>query len=234
MRIRSARLAISAAVLATAALTLTACSPDGSGNSAAATASPSQAGSQTSASSTGGTAPVSTTGSTTPTATSGSTGSTGSGSTGSTTRTEAGSGAAAAGHACASSQLSVSRSGESVGAGQLYAKIVFTNKASTSCTLTGYPGLSYVAAAGAQSGNPATRDGGTVHTVTLAAHGSASATMHDSNGLGGYTSGQCHLASVQGLRIYPPNQKGALFLPWKTDHCAGTAIHPLSVGPVQS
>ena len=76
--------------------------------------------------------------------------------------------------------------------------------------------------------------GATYHTVTLAAHGTAYATMHDANGQGGYSKGQCDLTAVQGLRIYPPNQKGALFLPDRTEHCAGTGIHPLTIGPVES
>jgi hypothetical protein len=62
----------------------------------------------------------------------------------------------------------------------------------------------------------------------------ADAVLHDSNGISGYTPQQCDLTPVQGLRIYPPNQKAALFLPWKTSHCAGMSIHPLTIGPVTS
>ncbi len=228
MRSRPVRMVIPAVVLATAALTLTACSSHDSsagstGNAGNAAAVPSDP--------TTGSMPAS----------SGDDGSTGAPATGESSATSSGTtvqsrsgNASSTSHACASSQLKVAQADQSVGAGQRYAKIVFTNTASTSCTLTGYPGVSYVAAAGAQSGNPATRTGATVHTITLAAHGSASATMHDSDGMGGYTPGQCKLTSVQGLRIYPPNQKAALFIPWKTQHCAGTTIHPLTIGPVHS
>jgi Protein of unknown function (DUF4232) len=223
MRNRSARLAIPAAVLATAALALTGCSSHGTSTAATSSVStPSSATGDQSAPSGGGGI---TTGDSSPT-----TGSTSNGGD-TTVHTQSGS---ASSHDCASSQLKVSLADRGVGAGQFYAKIVFTNTASTSCTLTGYPGVSYVATAGKQSGNPATRTSGTVHTVTLAGHGSASALMHDSNGLGGYSPSQCQLTSVEGLRIYPPNQKGALFLPWKTKHCAGTGIHPLTIAPVQS
>ena len=120
----------------------------------------------------------------------------------------------------------------SVGAGQYYSTLVFTNTSGTSCTLTGFPGVSYVVANGVQSGNPAVRSGTSVGTVTLAPGGKASSVLHDSNGISGYTPQQCQLTAAQGLRIYPPNNKAALFLPWKTSHCAGLSIHPLTIGPV--
>lgn len=31
----------------------------------------------------------------------------------------------------------------------------------------------------------------------------------------------------------PPDQKAALFLPWKTEHCAGPTIHSFTIGPIQ-
>lgn len=135
--------------------------------------------------------------------------------------------------ACATGQLKASQANASVGAGQYYAQLVLTNISGTTCTLTGFPGVSYVTAGGVQSGNPAQRTGGPARTVTLRPHASAAAALHDSNGISGYDPKQCDLTSVEGLRVYPPNQKAALFVPWKTQHCAGTSIHPLTIGPVQ-
>ncbi|MFI9275636.1 DUF4232 domain-containing protein [Kitasatospora sp. NPDC052896] len=135
--------------------------------------------------------------------------------------------------ACTSSQLSAVLANPGVGAGQYYATLVFTNTSAANCTLTGYPGVSYVATNGVQSGNAAVRDTGTVATVTLRPGGRASAVLHDSNGVGGYDPTQCQLAPAQGLRIYPPNETAALFVPWQTQHCAGPTIHALSIGPVQ-
>ncbi|MFF7631541.1 DUF4232 domain-containing protein [Kitasatospora sp. NPDC008050] len=133
---------------------------------------------------------------------------------------------------CTSSELTVAQSDPGVGAGQYYANLVFTNTSGHSCTLTGFPGVSYVAADGQQSGNPATRTGDSYRTVTLAPHGTAKATLHDANGMAGYDPGQCQLTSVKGLRIYPPGEKAALFLPWDTQHCAGASIHSLTIGPL--
>lgn len=229
MRSRSARLAIPAAILATAALTLTACSSgdssDGAAGSVSTPSAPGDGQQAATGTSTGSGSAVSS-GSSGTTAASGVSGT-------STIHTQSGKSSSAV-HACASSQLKVSRADTGVGAGQRYLKLVFTNTAGSSCTLTGYPGVSYVKAAGVQSGNPAVRTGAAYHTVTLAAHGTAQATVHDSNGVGGYTPAQCQLTSVEGIRVYPPNQKAALFLPWKTQHCAGTGIHPLTIAPVVS
>ncbi|MGF1426116.1 DUF4232 domain-containing protein [Kitasatospora sp. LaBMicrA B282] len=136
--------------------------------------------------------------------------------------------------ACTSAELSVAQTDPSVGAGQYYSTLVFTNTSSHTCTLDGYPGVSYVATAGQQSGNAATRTGETYAPVTLAPHGTAKATLHDANGISGYDPGQCQLSPAQGLRIYPPNQKAALFLPWQTQHCAGPTIHSLTIGPITS
>jgi len=196
--------------------------------------------------STGGTAPSSGSGSTSSAPASSSTGS-GSGGSGTSTSgtgtsatgtsatgasATAGSAGAGAGSACATSQLSVAQVNPSVGAGQYYSTLVFTNTSGTSCTLVGYPGVSYVVANGVQSGNPAVRSGGAATPVTLAPGGKADSVLHDSNGISGYTPQQCRLTAAQGLRIYPPNNKAALFLPWKTSHCAGLSIHPLTIGPV--
>ncbi len=226
-RIRS--VATVSLLLGLAATGLTACSATGSATGSAS-GSGSVAGQSSSASS-GGTAapaPGSSSGgsTTTPIGSSSQTGGGSGGGTGGTTGTGGSS------DACTSSELSVAQTNPSVGAGQYYSTLVFTNTSSASCTLYGYPGVSYVAANGVQSGNPAQRAAGTVSLVTLQPGGTAQATLHDSNGGTGYTPQQCDLTPVQGLRIYPPNEKAAIFLPWKTSHCAGTSINPLTIGPV--
>ncbi|QMU67603.1 DUF4232 domain-containing protein [Streptacidiphilus sp. P02-A3a] len=236
---RTGALALAAAV---AALALSACSAGsgGSGGSSSST-TPSGAASAPASSTAGGGSGGSGGGSsggsgsgTTGGATSG-TGTTGGATsgTGSSGGAASGAGTAAAGTAeCASSQLSVAQVNPSVGAGQYYSTLVFTNTSGGSCVMTGYPGVSYVVANGVQSGNPAVRAGGTASTVTLAPGGKADAVLHDSNGISGYSPQQCRLTPALGLRIYPPDNKAALFLPWSTSHCAGLSIHPLSIGPI--
>lgn len=213
------------AVLAAAALTLTACSSSGGARPSSDTAKDAApaAGSGTAAGNSAAHSDSSTDSSPLSAATPNATGPSSGGVPG----------AHAAGSGCASSQLKVSRTAAGVGAGSQYFVLRFTNTSGSTCTLTGYPGLSYVAQAGTQSGNAADRDGTTYHTVTLKPGGSAGARVRDANGLSGYSTSTCKLATAQGLRIYPPNQKAALFLPWKTQHCSGSAVHALTVGPVE-
>lgn len=221
MRSLPLRTMASAAVLATAALTLTACSDDSDSTPAASSVSVSASPSD---SATAGAPSTPDAGTQSPS---------GGGPTSSATASATASANAAASGACTSGQLTVALRDAEVGAGQYNAEIVFTNTGSTPCTLTGYPGVSYVKAAGVQAGPAATRAGGSYSPVKLAPHATASAQLHDSNGQGGYSAGDCKLTQVEGLRIYPPNQKAALFLPHKTEHCAGTGVHPLRVGAVQ-
>ncbi len=229
----AARTTVLAVTAAAAALALSACNSNSGGTSGSASSASSSAASAASAAGTSaaGTSPSDTSGS----GTSGS-GTSGSGTSATGTQIASGSGGGSQGSggssACANGQLSVAQVNPSVGAGQYYSTLVFTNTSGSSCTLSGYPGVSYVAANGVQSGNPAVRAAGSVATVTLAPGGKASSVLHDSDGIGGYSPQQCDLTAVQGLRIYPPNNTAALFLPWKTSHCAGLSIHPLTIAPV--
>lgn len=121
-----------------------------------------------------------------------------------------------------------------MGAGSVHFRLVFTNVSGKTCTLAGYPGVSYIKGGGVQVGNAARRVSGTpVTTVTLRPGGTASAMVGDSNGTGSYDPGECRLTSVEGLRVYPPNQKTALFVAKKTKHCAGTGISPLNVQAIR-
>jgi hypothetical protein len=116
---------------------------------------------------------------------------------------------------CLTSSLTA-RLGTSQGAaGSIYQAIVFTNTSKTTCTMFGYPGVSYVApGTGHQVGAAAARN--PAHpsvTVTLAPGGSASALVQMVDALN-YPPSSCALVSVSGLRIYPPGNTAATYLPF--------------------
>lgn len=140
------------------------------------------------------------------------------------------------GSECATSQLKAVAEKGGVAAGSIYFRLVFTNVSPKTCTLAGYPGVSYVTRmGGVQVGSPAQRDSGTpVITVTLRPGGTASAVVSDSNGAGGYDPNQCRLTPVEGFRVYPPDQKAALFVTNRTQHCADMDINPLHVQVVRN
>ena len=62
-------------------------------------------------------------------------------------------------------------------AGASHYGLTFQNTGSATCTLYGYPGVSFLGASGQQIGDPAQRQGGTPTTVTLTARGRAYASI---------------------------------------------------------
>jgi hypothetical protein len=87
-------------------------------------------------------------------------------------------------------------------AGTVYYPLEFTNLGSTTCTLTGYPGVAAVNGAGHKLGPAALRTGMPVHTVTLKAH----QTVHAMLGISDTGAVGCHAVTAAGLQVYPPNQ----------------------------
>ncbi len=108
------------------------------------------------------------------------------------------------GTGCATSALGVSFGNPDGTAGAIHYTITFHNTGSSSCTLYGYPGVSFLSAGGSQIGAPAQRQtGGTVATVTLAAGGNAYSSVAVTDPGIPPCSSQATAAQV---RIYPPGQ----------------------------
>ncbi|WP_051951883.1 DUF4232 domain-containing protein [Actinacidiphila yeochonensis] len=126
---------------------------------------------------------------------------------------------------CATSQLSVSLGGSDAGAGQLYHTLVFTNTGSTTCHLTGYPGVSLLDASGRQIGQPADRDPRTYSPVVLAPGAAASDTIHTANRIG-----SCLPDSVK-VKVYPPGNTASTTVSGAVAICSGTfTVTPLAAG----
>ena len=117
-------------------------------------------------------------------------------------------------------------------AGTIYYALTLTNKGSATCTLYGYPGVSFVTgSSGSQVGAPAERTGGaTPAVVTVAPSASAHATLGISEAAN-YGTG-CQITPVTGLRVYPPGQTAALFIPHSGSGCANSADVLLHIGAV--
>jgi hypothetical protein len=87
-------------------------------------------------------------------------------------------------------------------AGTIYYPVEFTNVGSTTCTLSGYPGVAAINGAHLKLGRPATRIGVTAHTVTLKPHQTAHALLgvEETGAVG------CPPVTAAGLQVYAPNQ----------------------------
>jgi hypothetical protein len=130
--------------------------------------------------------------------------------------------------ACTTNQLVVWLDTQPNGAaGTIFYTLNFTN-VGAKCTLRGYPGVSAVAQNGHRLGKAATRNNGTaVKTVTLASANGGSAakanTAHTTLGIvdtGALSPAACHPTTASGLRVYPPNQSRAAFVPYPFPACA--------------
>ncbi|MFD7945081.1 DUF4232 domain-containing protein [Streptomyces sp. NPDC059744] len=126
---------------------------------------------------------------------------------------------------CATSQLTVSLGAGDAGAGNLYRYLVLTNHSSTTCHLTGFPGVSLLDASGRQIGPAATREHTSYEPVVLKPGGSASDTIHTVN-----HQGTCLPTSTQ-VRVYPPGNTASLVLAGEITNChSALSITPLAAG----
>ncbi|MEU7487566.1 DUF4232 domain-containing protein [Streptomyces sp. NPDC042319] len=236
---RGRKAATATLIAAAAAVALTACQGTGSGDSGAAGSASDAASSSSAAPATGG-------------GSSGDTGSSGSGSSADTgsggqdasqtppgkgaatvartasARTAASASADSASDRCTADELGLRLGRADVGAGNIHTPLVFTNKAKSTCTLRGYPGVSLIQRDGQMIGKPATREGGAGKAVTLKPGASAYAVLHTIQD--GLKDTPCWKSPYL-LQTYPPGSKEAMTL--RTDEprvCGGeftvTALEP--------
>jgi hypothetical protein len=111
---------------------------------------------------------------------------------------------------CASSGLAVTLGSANGSAGSIHYPIAFKNTTSSPCTLYGFPGVSFLAAGGAQIGAPAQRESGiTPATVTVAPGGSAYSSVGITDPGIPPCSGSSNATQV---RVYPPGQTQAILV----------------------
>jgi uncharacterized protein DUF4232 len=108
----------------------------------------------------------------------------------------------------------------------VYRPLVFTNTGRRACELRGFPGVSYVAGDdGHQVGPAAEMVGGRGPQVRIDPGRSAAAALQLAN-VGNFDPGACRPTAVRGLRVYPPGDTAALFVPAEGTGCAGTPPGP--------
>ena len=117
----------------------------------------------------------------------------------------------------------------SAAAGSVYYPLALTNVSGSSCTLFGYPGVSFVTGpGGSQLGRPATRNPVVpAANVTLAPGQAAHATLRVAQA-GNYDPAQCQPVTAHWLKIFPPDQTAALYARFTTQACS--ARLPAGIG----
>jgi Domain of unknown function (DUF4232) len=121
-------------------------------------------------------------------------------------------------------------------AGSTYYPVDFTNTSATPCTMTGYPGVSFVTAAngaGQQIGAAAQRNPQyDPAVVRLEPHAHAHAWLQVS-AADNYPETSCHPVTAHGLRIYPPDQTEAGYVTQDFSACALPAAGLLTIMPLR-
>ncbi|MDM7991619.1 DUF4232 domain-containing protein [Arthrobacter sp. zg-Y877] len=117
--------------------------------------------------------------------------------------------------------------------GGVYRALVLTNtSADGTCTVTGYPGVSYLDASGAQVGAPAARaEGGEAIPVTLAPGQAAAAELQETVA---QKYGDCQVQGTASLLVYPPEDTASLTIAYPSTGCTNADIELLHVGILQA
>jgi hypothetical protein len=141
---------------------------------------------------------------------------------------------AAAAGACSSSSLVVWLNTQGSGAaGSSYFNLEFTNLGASSCTLSGYPGVSGLSLTGSQLGSPASRNPqNKAVTVTLAPRGTAHVVLRIVDALN-YPKSACAPVTAAALRVYPPGQTASKLVPYPFLACSRAGSNYLSVEAVE-
>lgn len=147
----------------------------------------------------------------------------------STTATETS--GANAGQPCVTANLKASLGEPEGAAGSSYYTLTFTNVGTVSCTLQGFPGVSYVTGeSGTQVGASAAWDGTKGSAVTVLPGGTATAQLQEVD-VYNFPPSVCDPTGIRGLRIYPPGEKSALYVPQQGG--VGCKADPLPGGQFQ-
>jgi hypothetical protein len=140
---------------------------------------------------------------------------------------------------CQSTALKVAVDASQAGgaAGSVYYPVNFTNTSGAPCGLYGYPGMSFVTAAGnagRQIGATAQRDPAFGDlSVRLPADGVAHAWLQVAQA-GNYPASACQPMTAHWLRVFPPGDTAATYVGVSFSACASASTRLLTVTPVRS
>jgi len=137
--------------------------------------------------------------------------------------------------ACPTSALSVKPGVSQGAAGSVYQVIDFTNIGSSTCTLYGFPGVSFTTGTSSSqvAGLPAAEDHTTARQlITLAPGATGNALLRIVNAEN-YPASRCNPVSTTYIQVYPPNQTTAAYIAYKSQTCT-KKIRILTVSAVRS
>jgi ABC-type transport system substrate-binding protein len=134
---------------------------------------------------------------------------------------------------CQSSELKVTLGQGNAAAGTAFYEILFKNDSGTTCTLYGFPGVSFTGETYAvQVGPAATRNLDIQPSLVTLAPGAVASAEISVVDAQNYPPGPCGLTTASGILVYPPNLTTSVGLPFNGYTCVHPKDHVLSVDPV--
>jgi len=134
---------------------------------------------------------------------------------------------------CLTAELTVSLGPGNGAAGSTYYPIEFTNASGTTCSLYGYPGVSFIAASGAQVGAAAAEDPTYPRLLVTLTPGSTVHAELRITDAQNYPPSTCDPVTAQQLKIFPPGQTSALNISMTAMTCLNSSVQILGVQTVQ-
>lgn len=117
-------------------------------------------------------------------------------------------------------------------AGSVHRGLMLTNTSNEPCILKGFPGVSYVDAAGNQVGAPADRNTSTASpALDLQPGESAMATLRMTRAEN--YGPKCNQTQAAGLRVYPPSAYDSLIIDEQFTACAADGVVLMTIGAFQ-
>ncbi|WP_127502678.1 DUF4232 domain-containing protein [Actinoplanes solisilvae] len=154
--------------------------------------------------------------------------------TATTTRPTQGGGGGSSTTRCRTADLTLKTGDADAGAGSRSVNLIFTNKSQRTCTLFGYPGVSWVAGAkGTQVNEPFNRQEGAAGrtTVTLKPGGVAYSLLIWPF-FANFDEARCKPVEVRGYRVFPPDETASAFVSSPQTVCSAKGVGLGMVQPV--
>src|SRR5215475_12306300 len=124
-------------------------------------------------------------------------------------------------------------SSQGAAAGHFYRTLDFTNTSGVSCSLYGYPGVSFVTGVGGQQiGAAAGRSPASKRLIVLAPGKTAHALLNLLDVLN-FPPSECAATNAHWIKVYPPNQFSATYVRWTAMACSKPQPVYLFVAPVR-
>ncbi len=134
---------------------------------------------------------------------------------------------------CQGKALKVTLGKGGAAAGTAYYPILFTNVSTATCTLYGFPGVSFTGETyQVQVGPAATRNHSSPEAVVTLAPGAVGSALIAVADAQNYPPGSCGLTTASGILVYPPNLTTSVGLPFNGYTCVNAKDHVLTVNAV--